>query len=183
MLGYKTGCESWLKPGDILPSYVVVLMKIVVMSDTHLNAPTDEFRMICERYCDQADLVIHLGDWARSAILDYMESYPLESVAGNMDDYAIQQRLTAKKVIRIGNHRVGLIHGWGSSQGLRERLAREFDDVDAILYGHTHLPYEQREGGLLWFNPGSVFMGRGELSRSIGILHVDEELWGEIIPL
>jgi len=155
----------------------------VVMSDTHLNHPTEEFREICSRYCDQADLVIHLGDWARSTILDYLEGYSLQAVAGNMDDHAILQRLPAKKVIRTGKYRLGIIHGWGSSRDLRQRLAREFEDVDAILYGHSHLPYVQRENGLLWFNPGSVFMGRGDLPGSIGILHADEELWGEIIPL
>ncbi|NTW35119.1 MAG: YfcE family phosphodiesterase [Syntrophobacteraceae bacterium] len=158
-------------------------MRIVVMSDTHLNHPTEEFREICSRYCDQADLVIHLGDWARSTILDYLEGYSLQAVAGNMDDHAILQRLPAKKVIRTGKYRLGIIHGWGSSRDLRQRLAREFEDVDAILYGHSHLPYVQRENGLLWFNPGSVFMGRGDLPGSIGILHADEELWGEIIPL
>ncbi len=155
----------------------------MVMSDTHLNHPTEEFREICSRYCDQADLVIHLGDWARSTILDYLEGYSLQAVAGNMDDHAILQRLPAKKVIRTGKYRLGIIHGWGSSRDLRQRLAREFEDVDAILYGHSHLPYVQRENGLLWFNPGSVFMGRGDLPGSIGILHADEELWGEIIPL
>ncbi len=153
------------------------------MSDTHLNHPTEEFREICSRYCDQADMVIHLGDWARSTILDYLEGYSLQAVAGNMDDHAILQRLPAKKVIRTGKYRLGIIHGWGSSRDLRQRLAREFEDVDAILYGHSHLPYVQRENGLLWFNPGSVFMGRGDLPGSIGILHADEELWGEIIPL
>lgn len=155
----------------------------MVMSDTHLNHPTEEFREICNRYCDQADLVIHLGDWARSTILDYLEGYSLQAVAGNMDDHAILQRLPAKKVIRTGKYRLGIIHGWGSSRDLRQRLAGEFEDVDAILYGHSHLPYVQRENGLLWFNPGSVFMGRGDLPGSIGILHADEELWGEIIPL
>ncbi len=155
----------------------------MVMSDTHLNHPTEEFREICSRYCDQADMVIHLGDWARSTILDYLEGYSLQAVAGNMDDHAILQRLPAKKVIRTGKYRLGIIHGWGSSRDLRQRLAREFEDVDAILYGHSHLPYVQRENGLLWFNPGSVFMGRGDLPGSIGILHADEELWGEIIPL
>jgi hypothetical protein len=158
-------------------------MRIVVMSDTHLNHPTEEFREICRRYCDQADLVIHLGDWARSSILDYLEGYPLQAVAGNMDDHAILQRLPAKQVVRTGKFRLGIIHGWGSSRDLRPRLAREFEDVDAILYGHSHLPYVHRENGLLWFNPGSVFMGRGDLPGSIGILHADEELWGEIIPL
>lgn len=153
------------------------------MSDTHLNYPTDEFRMICDRYCVQADLVIHLGDWVRGTILDYLESFPLEAVTGNMDDYNIQHRLPAKKIIRVGKHRIGMAHGWGSGNDVRRRLAQEFDSVDAILYGHTHLPYVMRESGLLWFNPGSVFLGRGDHPRSIGILHGGEELEGEIIPL
>ncbi len=153
------------------------------MSDTHLNHPTEEFRKICDLYCTRADLVIHLGDWARSTVLDYLEGYPLEAVAGNTDDHAILQRLPTKKVIRIGKFRVGIIHGWGSIRGLHQRLVQEFVDVDAILHGHSHLPYVQRDNGLLWFNPGSVFMGRGDLPRSIGILHAGEELWGEIVPL
>ena len=153
------------------------------MSDTHLNHPTEEFRRICERYCGTADLVIHLGDWARSSILDFMESYPLEAVAGNMDDHAIVQRLPAKKVIRVGRFRLGIIHGWGSSRDLRRRLAGEFADVDAVLHGHTHVPQAERDNGMLWFNPGSVFLGRGELKGSLGILHANEELWGEIIAL
>lgn len=160
-----------------------MVMRIVVMSDTHLNHPTEEFRRICERYCDPADLVIHLGDWARSPLLDFMEAYPLEAVAGNMDDHAIAQRLPAKKVIRVGRFRLGIIHGWGASRDLRRRLAGEFADVDAVLHGHTHLPHVERDNGVLWFNPGSVFMGRGELRGSLGILHADEELRGEIIAL
>ncbi len=161
----------------------MVAMKIVVMSDTHLSHPTEEFRRICRRYCDPADLVIHLGDWARSSMLDFMESYPLEGVAGNMDDHVIAQRLPAKKVIRVGGFRLGIIHGWGSGRDLRRRLAAEFTNVDAVLHGHTHLPYMVRENGVLWFNPGSVFLGRGSLEGSLGILHADEELWGEIVPL
>ncbi|MCU0586532.1 MAG: metallophosphoesterase [Syntrophobacteraceae bacterium] len=158
-------------------------MRIVVMSDTHLNHPTREFQELCEEYCDQADLVIHLGDWMSSSILDFMETYPLEGVAGNTDDASIVQRLPAKKVIRVGRYRIGLIHGWGSGRDMRQRLARELPDVDAILHGHTHLPHVEHQNGVLWFNPGSVFLGRGNLPRSIGILHAREELRGEIIPL
>lgn len=158
-------------------------MRIVVMSDTHLHHPTEALRRICERYCDPADLVIHLGDWARSSILDFMEQYPLEAVAGNMDDHAIGLRLPAKKLIRVGKFRLGIIHGWGSGRNLRPRLAAEFGNVDAVLYGHTHIPQVEREDGVLWFNPGSVFLGRGDLPGSLGILHANEELWGEIIAL
>ena len=65
-------------------------MKIVVMSDTHLSQTTNEFKTLCSELCDDADMVIHLGDWDKVGILDYLEQYPLEAVAGNMDDYPIQ---------------------------------------------------------------------------------------------
>jgi|WetSurMetagenome_2_1015567.scaffolds.fasta_scaffold06930_2 uncharacterized protein len=158
-------------------------MKIVVMSDTHLNYATDELKTICTRFCDGADLVIHLGDWARGCILEFMETYPLEAVCGNMDDQMIRERLPAKKVIRAGGFRIGIAHGWGSGLDLQERLRGEFQGVDAVLFGHTHRPLVQQENGVLLFNPGSVFMGRGEHPRTLGILHVGERIEGEIIVL
>lgn len=157
------------------------VMKIVVLSDTHLNRVTDEFRRICDLYCDKADLVIHLGDWTSGSVLNYMEQYPLEAVAGNMDDYDILDRLPQKKVVSVGDYRLGIIHGWGSARDMRSRISKEFSGVDAVLFGHTHQPFQCEENGIFWFNPGSVFMGRGNYSRSLGILHIEDALRGEII--
>lgn len=158
-------------------------MKIVVMSDTHLNRLTDEFKAICTQYCDGADMVIHLGDWVSSAVLDYLEQYNLEAVAGNMDNHLIHNRLPTKKVIVVEGYRIGITHGWGPPSDLRRRLYREFSDVDAVLFGHTHLALQVKENGIFWFNPGSVFMGRGSISRSLGILHIHENIRGEIVAL
>ena len=41
-------------------------MKIVVMSDTHLSKATDEFKALCSEFCDDADMLIHLGDMEKS---------------------------------------------------------------------------------------------------------------------
>jgi hypothetical protein len=153
------------------------------MSDTHLEQVTDQFEDICARFCSDADMVIHLGDWTGSRVLDYMEQYPLEAVSGNTDDHRVRGRLPAKKVIRIDNHRIGIAHGWGSARDLRRRLQSEFDHVDAILFGHTHQAFLSKENGLLWFNPGSVFFGRQGSPASIGVLHVQGGLRGEIIEL
>ena len=158
-------------------------MKIVVMSDTHLNRVTEEFMAICARYCSDADMVIHLGDWERAPVLDFMEQYRLEAVAGNMDDHIIRDRLPARKIIQAGGYRLGLTHGWGSAYDLRSRISREFSHVDAILFGHTHQAVQLEENGIFWFNPGSVFMGRGSSPRSLGILHIEETISGEIILL
>jgi uncharacterized protein len=158
-------------------------MKIVVMSDTHLGQVTQEFSAICERFCHDADLVIHLGDWTKPVILDFLQQYPLQGVAGNTDDYSIHSRLPAKKVIAANGLRIGLIHGWGSVRDLQARIKAEFSDVDAIFFGHTHQPLQVKEDGVLWFNPGSVFMGRGQFSGTLGIVQVGEEIRGEIVSL
>ena len=128
-------------------------MKIVVMSDTHLRVLTEEFVKVCRTHCSDASMVIHLGDWERAPILDFMEQYPLEAVAGNMDDGVIQARLPSTRVVRAGDFRLGIIHGWGSPTGLRSRVRNEFAEVDGILFGHTHQPLLEEEGGLFWFNP------------------------------
>ncbi len=158
-------------------------MKIVVMSDTHLKKVTGEFKALCSEFCDGADMVIHLGDLEKVEMLNFLEQYPLEAVAGNMDDFQIQQRLPAKKVIKAGAFRLGIAHGWGSPGGIRSRLKEQFSDVDAILFGHTHQPLILRENGLLWFNPGSVFHGRGGSQKSIGVLRIQDAIEAEVIQI
>lgn len=158
-------------------------MRIVVMSDTHLERVNDAFADICTRYCKGADMVIHLGDWSKGPVLDFLQQYPLEAVSGNSDDPVLWDRLPMKKVIRVMDFRIGITHGWGSVHDIRRKLSNEFERVDAVLFGHTHQPIISREKGILWFNPGSVFHGRNGAGCSLGILHVKGELRGEIIPL
>jgi hypothetical protein len=158
-------------------------MKIVVMSDTHLDEATDGFRTLCSKFCDDADMVIHLGDLDKFAVLDYLERYPLEAVAGNMDEYAIQQRLPGRKIVKAGPFRLGIAHGWGPPGGIRQRIEQQFTGVDAILFGHTHQPLVLKENGFLWFNPGSVFLGRGAMQGSIGVLSIQDKIEAEIIGI
>lgn len=160
-------------------------MKIVVMSDTHLNRLTDEFKSICSTYCDGADLVIHLGDWVSTSILNHLEQYNLEAVAGNMDNHIIHDKLPTRKVITVAGHRMGITHGWGPGSDLQRRLRDVFPNVDAVLFGHTHCALQVEEKGVFWFNPGSVFMGRGLPTRTLGVLHVEEHehIRAEIIAL
>lgn len=153
------------------------------MSDTHLNQVTPQFEAVCERFCRGADLVIHLGDWTSATILDLLQEYPLQGVAGNTDGPSIHGRLPIKKEIGVNRYRIGLIHGWGSARDLPNRLKNQFCGVDAIFFGHTHLPLVCEANGIFWFNPGSVFLGRGEFSGTIGVVHIEDRIRGEIIVL
>jgi uncharacterized protein len=153
-------------------------MNVVVMSDSHLYEPTPAFEELCERYCRYADRVIHLGDVVGAAVLNYLAQFPLEAVAGNMDTLSVRELLPVRKIVRLGAYRVALIHGWGAAADLRVRLAHEFSDVDAVLFGHTHEGIHYKSNGILWFNPGSVAAGRRGAPRSIGLLTVGGSLRG-----
>jgi hypothetical protein len=96
----------------------------------------------------------------------------------------LRQSLPIKRVIEIEGHRIGLIHGWGAPTGIIERIRKEFDDVHAIVFGHTHTPMNQMLDNIFFFNPGSPIDRRFAPYRSIGILNIEgDAMRGEIIKL
>jgi putative phosphoesterase len=87
-------------------------------------------------------------------------------------------------VVEAEGRSIGLIHGWGSPDGLPERVLESFDpSVEVIVFGHSHRSYCQRNGKVLLFNPGSATDRRFAPYRSVGILHLENKISGEIIKL
>ncbi len=147
-------------------------MKVIVMSDTHLRYVTPEFENLCDKFCKDADMVIHLGDWVSPQILDYMMQFNIVGVSGNSDHPGIVAQLPFKKTIKLESFRFGLVHGWEWSGNLYTALTAEFDGVDGIFFGHTHRPCFEKVGKMLFLNPGSVFAGRGHVKRSLAVVNV-----------
>ncbi len=54
---------------------------------------------------------------------------------------------------------------------LRERLKRIEPDV--VVFGHTHQPFCETFGGILFLNPGSVTQPRGDYRPSMVRLTID----------
>jgi putative phosphoesterase len=100
-----------------------------------------------------------------------------------MDSSEIKKRFPKKQVIEVQGFRLGLIHGWGSPFGIEKRIRSEFKDVDAIVYGHSHIPAHHSERGVIFFNPGSASGFSISGSHSIGILDIGTEIKGSIITL
>ncbi|MBW1679954.1 MAG: metallophosphoesterase family protein [Deltaproteobacteria bacterium] len=158
-------------------------MRIAVLSDTHLREVTKGFRALYRRYLERADLVVHAGDWTGLEVVRFLQKGPFRGVHGNMDPPEVRQVLPAKQVLELGGYRIGLIHGWGSSRGLEDRLAQEFDAVDAIVYGHSHEFSNHVRDGILFFNPGAATGYAPTGRNSLGILELGEEMRGMMIPL
>ncbi|GHO75853.1 hypothetical protein KSD_36240 [Ktedonobacter sp. SOSP1-85] len=55
-----------------------------------------------------------------------------------------------------------------------------------MVFGHSHIPYNEEHEGLLLFNPGSANERRSQLKRSVGMLSIDDKAMsvrGEILWL
>lgn len=129
-------------------------------------------------------MVLHAGDLTRLEILEAFVGKEVIAVAGNMDRHDVTAKLPSQKVVTIGGYNIGLIHGWGSPWSVEDNITNAFQDVHAIVYGHTHKPANHTKGGVLMFNPGA-FSGSFLLGRnpSVGIITVDDGVRGNIIYL
>ncbi len=158
-------------------------MKIGIISDTHLREPDPEFRKMIKSHFKDVEKILHAGDFVAWNIAEYLSSQKeLIAVRGNMDSHEIREAFPAKRIIELKGFRIGLIHGGGPPFGIESRARGEFDEVDAIVYGHSHMPANHLVKNILFFNPGSPTRSYFQ-EPSLGILHVDEKIEGEIINI
>lgn len=159
-------------------------MKIGVLSDTHLPSVATALPSAVFRIFRDADLILHAGDIVELSFLEELKSIaPVEAVAGNMDPPEVRLLLPHKKVITAGRFKLGLIHGKYRIDVQREMIRKEFDDVDCIVYGHSHTPFWGVENGIRYLNPGSPTDKRHAPFNSVAVLLAEQELRAEIIRI
>jgi len=159
------------------------MLKIGILSDTHLKRLTDRLEKIYKKYLFDMDIVIHTGDYVSIEVVEFLDRDNFHGVCGNMDSDEVKQILPDKKVIEAGSHRIGIIHGWGSKDGLEEKIRNEFRDVDIIVYGHSHSAANNIKDGILFFNPGVAIGYSISDHHTIGILEIDDVVKGKIVDI
>jgi putative phosphoesterase len=106
-------------------------------------------------------------------VLRELEAYaPVEAVYGNMDDPALREELTERRLVEVEGARIGLVHIPGPRAGREERLVSWFPGCDAVVYGHTHVPQLERHRGVWILNPGSPTERRRAPRRSLLVLAI-----------
>jgi hypothetical protein len=129
------------------------------------------------------EMIFHAGDFVDWSIAEYLSSLKeLIAVCGNMDSKIIRKSFPQKKTIQLKGFKIGLIHGGGSPFGIESRIMSEFDEVDMIVYGHTHTPVNHQVKSIYFFNPGSPTHSFFH-QATLGILSLGEKVEGEIIKI
>ncbi len=108
------------------------------------------------------------------------------AVQGNVERDEVVQALPIKREIVVGNCRIGIVHILGDSKTHAKVAHQEFPTARVVVFGHSHIPWNQEIDGQLLFNPGSATDRRRQPRCSVGMLHIDDRtlsVQGEIIWL
>ena len=143
-------------------------MKIGIISDTHGQVPNAVHDALAG-----VDHILHAGDVGPMDVITELETLaPVSAVLGNTD-YTIQ--LPQMSVQTFGGQKF-LVHHIVDlpvpSQLVRVAIADEQPNV--VVFGHTHMPYNEHHDGVLFLNPGSVSNPRGGNAPSVAIVECNE---------
>ena len=135
-----------------------MVQRLVLMADTHL--PRRAKRLPDELWAavEAADVVLHAGDWVEPALLDELERRSRRVVGcyGNNDGAELRDRLPEVARTVVDGVRIAVVHETGDKRGREERCAARFGDVDVLVFGHSHIPWDTTAAnGLRLLNPGS----------------------------
>jgi len=154
-------------------------MRIAVLSDTHNYLDPRIPRLLAG-----VDHILHAGDIGLPAILlELGQIAPVTAVGGNTDDPGFQYRQT--ELVGLAGRKFlvqHIVNPHAPADPLKARLARERPDV--VIFGHTHKPFCETLGGMLFFNPGYAGKPRFLAKRGVAILHCDGTgVRAEYLPL
>jgi putative phosphoesterase len=133
-------------------------VRLVITSDTHLPARARDLPAELWAAIDAADVVVHAGDWVSVAALDAVEARAARVVGvyGNNDGPALRARLPEVARVELDGLRMAVVHETGPATGRERRCAARFPDVDVLVFGHSHIPWDTvAPGGPRLLNPGS----------------------------
>jgi uncharacterized protein len=156
---------------------------VAVISDTHM--PRGERRLPVERLRG-ADAILHAGDFSELSVLEELQALgpPVYAVCGNVDSRELILGLPVQRTVQLGEVRIAMIHDAGPSQGRLARLRRRFPDVDAVVFGHSHIPLHEERDGFQIFNPGSPTDRRRQPRHTMGFARIqDTTVTFELIAL
>ncbi|WP_137284175.1 metallophosphoesterase [Halorussus salinisoli] len=156
---------------------------ITVLSDTH-STSGHELEGRAREAVEDADVVVHAGDFLNEAALDAFESISdrLYGVYGNNATPGVRDRLPPERTFEVEGVRFVLTHGDDRGPTGLSLLGRQ-QAADMVVFGHSHRHAATDADDVLLLNPGSHAQPRGGIPTHAELRPVDAEdgtLAGEI---
>jgi uncharacterized protein len=151
------------------------VIRIAVLADTHAPRRWKQCpAQVAERLAD-VDLILHAGDVCTSAVLDELATFaPVHVVLGNNDGADVATWGAPERLeLDLEGLAVAMVHDSGPATGRARRLRRLFPAADLVIFGHSHIPWDETVDGQRSFNPGSPTDRRREPCGTMGLIDID----------
>ncbi|MFD2923849.1 metallophosphoesterase family protein [Halobacillus naozhouensis] len=152
-------------------------MRVIVVSDTHMPKKAKELPKRLLEELHTADLIVHAGDWQSTHIYKQLSSYTrIMGVYGNVDDHEVREMVPRRIVTEWEGYKIGIVHGHGDKKTTETRVIEEFEgeELDLVIFGHSHLPLLKFVKKTMLFNPGSATDKRRLPYYSFGVITIDD---------
>ena len=147
-------------------------MLALILADTHIPRRAKRLPEALVPHLKLADRILHAGDLLETSVLDVLSSYaPTLAVKGNVDGPDVDLPETLE--LEVGGVPVAMIHDSGPKKGRRSRMKRRFPDARVVVFGHSHIPLLEDEGGLMLLNPGSPTDKRRQPEHTFALLRIE----------
>jgi putative phosphoesterase len=133
-------------------------VRLLLIADTHVPKRARDLPQRVWDEVDDADVVLHAGDWVELSLLDALGTRARRLVGcwGNNDGAELRRRLPERADATLGGLRFTIVHETGGAQGREARMAAKYPDTDVLVFGHSHIPWDTTANtGLRLLNPGS----------------------------
>lgn len=133
-------------------------MRLLLLADTHLPRRARDLPALVWQQVQDADLVVHAGDWTSVEALDALQARArsLLGCYGNNDGPELRARLPEVARAEVEGVRLAVVHETGQAAGRERRADAAHPDVDVLVFGHSHIPWDSTTpAGLRLLNPGS----------------------------
>lgn len=150
-------------------------MHVAVLSDTHAPRHWKSCPPEVARWLHGVDVILHAGDICTPDVLDELSEFaPVHAVLGNNDGSDVAARGVPPTLeLVLDGLAVAMIHDSGTATGRPARLRRLFPAAGLVVFGHSHIPWDESFEGQRSFNPGSPTDRRRQPRGTMGLLHID----------
>ena len=157
-------------------------MRVGVISDTHGYLDPRALRLL-----QGVDHILHAGDIGDDRIIAELERMAaVTEVRWNVDREGPTSRYPLEQTLELGGRRIFLTHELKPPKRDADPVLERYlqSGIDVVVYGHSHIAYQQEWSNILFFNPGAAGKRRFRVVPSVGVLSLTPTtIEGEILPL
>ena len=137
-------------------------IRVAIMADNH-----GVLRPEVERILETCDVIVHAGDFDNQMLYHKLNvDQPLYAVRGN-NDRGWSGGLGQVNRFEIGGVKFIMAHE-------RVDIPSVLKDIQVVIFGHSHMYYQQEISGRLWLNPGSCGYKRFTLPLSMAVMTIED---------